>query len=442
MRARADILGNHAKAVIEDAGQCHGETPQFGAYGLHPYDSLLETVPGTDGTLWAEGSPYGWVMAQCRPLDSRSRVQNLGWRLPTGPHAVNGQNNATDPNPGGFDANRPILQDDGSIPEDTDFFELRADEYHVTEEMKDRYECFHFELPITEERFIRRVETIVDDARVLHHTILLPEAEGEPGTHGGCDDDNPLSLVYGWAPGQGALSFEEGGIRIRPGQRMTLQIHYNNGAAHSDVFDSSGVRIFHGPTEGPEVSMLTFGPLGFSVPPMQNKEVSGWCRLPADMTLLYSFPHMHEVGVGFEQVIERGEGEDETSIIDIDGWDFGSQFIYETPVELKIGDVVRTSCTYENTEDRRVRFGPNTGDEMCFNFAYVTPPPPISFCNQNDPPLPLEYIQENAPVRMCRANRLHLSLRALSRAYQAILRAENSPMDTGWLMVRRSTLRV
>ena len=28
---------------------------------------------------------------------------------------------------------------------------------------------------------------------------------------------------------------------------------------------------------------------------------------------------------------------------------------------------------------------------MCFNFAYVTPPPPISFCNQNDPPLPLEY---------------------------------------------------
>ena len=45
--------------------------------------------------------------------------------------------------------------------------------------------------------------------------------------------------------------------------------------------------------------MLTFGPLGFSIPPMENKEVSGWCRLPADMTLLYSFPHMHEVGVGF-----------------------------------------------------------------------------------------------------------------------------------------------
>ena len=109
-------------------------------------------------------------------------------------------NNATDPNPGGFDANRPILQDDGSIPEDTDFFELRADEYHVTEEMKDRYECFHFELPITEERFIRRVETIVDDARVLHHTILLLRRRVNQ-THGAATTITPcLCLRLGaWA---------------------------------------------------------------------------------------------------------------------------------------------------------------------------------------------------------------------------------------------------
>ena len=35
--------------------------------------------------------------------------------------------------------------------------------------------------------------------------------------------------------------------------------------------------------------------------------------------------------------------------------------------------------------DRRLRFGPNTVMK-CFNFAYVSPPLPISFCNQSERP--------------------------------------------------------
>ena len=146
---------------------------------------------------------------------------------------------------GAFDADRDIIPQSDPPMVGVDFFELRAQAFKVGADEDDRYECFTFELPITEERFIRRIETVVGDARVLHHAILIPEGQGEPGTHGPCDEENPLSLVYGWAPGQGALQFPEGGIRIRPGQRMTLNIHYNNSAGHGDVRDSSGVRIYH-----------------------------------------------------------------------------------------------------------------------------------------------------------------------------------------------------
>jgi hypothetical protein len=295
------------------------------------------------------------------------------------------------PPPGGFDVNRPILPDDGQAPPDTDFFELRADAFEVTPDMTDHYECFTFELPVSSDRFIRRIETIADDVRVLHHTVLIPGSDGrEPGQHGRCENENALDIRYAWAPGQGALSFDEGGLRIQPGERMTLQIHYNNAAGHPDVRDSSGVRIYHGPPEPAEaeVGMLTLGPIGFTIDEGQH-EVTGFCRVPQDMEMIASFPHMHEVGWGFVQDVEREDGEME-NVIDLRGWDFNSQFLYETPVSLRVGDVVRTTCVYRNETGARVRMGPNTADEMCFNFAYVRPPPPVAFCNSNqlEPPQP------------------------------------------------------
>ncbi|MEO1273750.1 MAG: hypothetical protein AAFX99_37210, partial [Myxococcota bacterium] len=38
-------------------------------------------------------------------------------------------------------------------------------------------------------------------------------------------------------------------------------------------------------------------------------------------------------------------------------------------------------CVFNNTTDRDVTFGTGTGDEMCYNFMYVTPPPDIRFCD-------------------------------------------------------------
>jgi len=371
-------------------GDCHGAVPQFGATAsLTTYEGLFTEIDGTplldllskrlgDGTMPPRSATQPGT-------DLRTKM--LEW-------ASCGVEGAVPPvaNPGGdFDADRPVWPDPGSPPTGTDFFDLRADEFQVSSGARDHYECFSFEVPVGEERFIRRIETIVDDARVLHHAILLPDATLAPGEHGACNDDNPLSLVYGWAPGQGALQFEEGGIRIAPGQRLTLQIHYNNAAGHPDVRDSSGVRIYHGPVEGPEVSMLTFGPIGFRVAPLQAADVDGWCQITQPFDILASFPHMHEQGTAFTQTVIRGDGTEE-SVISLDGWDFDAQYIYDTPVKLEPGDVVRTTCRYQNTSDRALRFGSGTADEMCFNFAYVSPPPAATFCNQNEPPIPDAYV--------------------------------------------------
>jgi hypothetical protein len=54
---------------------------------------------------------------------------------------------------------------------------------------------------------------------------------------------------------------------------------------------------------------------------------------------------------------------------------FGEQGTYGLAPEviLETGDVVTTTCTYDNPTARSVTFGESTNNEMCFNFAAYYP---------------------------------------------------------------------
>jgi hypothetical protein len=374
----------HQASLNQFCSSCHGESLQYGApYSLTKYeDILIYRDPIIDELTQATMPPAG----QPR-LDTERRLELLNW-LECGETL---QGSLASP-AGGFESSRPILGYSTDLPPNSDFFDLKAHSFHLGVDSNDHYECFTFTVPVDEERFITRIETLVDDARVLHHTVLIPNGgDREPGTHSRCDSDNPFNLIYGWAPGQGPLQFEEGGILLQPGQEVTLQIHYNNRAGHEDVHDQSGVRIYHSPPNGPEVTVLTMGPLEFKIPPQSRGEAVGYCEIPQDAQLIASFPHMHEQGLSFKQEIYRlQEGsllDESEDIIELSGWDFNSQYVYESPLDLHQGDLVKTTCIFENQYDRPLRFGEKTRDEMCFNFAYISPPMSISLCNQKDPPL-------------------------------------------------------
>ena len=395
-----DIWPSIEPLFQEHCAQCHGDVPQFGApFTLSAQEDFTPDRAQEVALALSSGSmpPLG---QPSMPTSMRSTL--IEW-LTCGSMIEGEQSRPA----GGFESTRPILEAPNVPPQDGDFFELKADQFRLASTLTDHYECFTFEVPLSEERFIRRIETLVDDARVLHHIVLIPEDGGRaPGTHSPCLDDNPFKLVYGWAPGQGALHFEEGGIRLSPGQSLTLQIHYNNSAQYTDVSDSSGVRIYHAPPEGPEVAVLTLGPLEFEIPPRTRGEAVGYCEMPKNTRLIASFPHMHEAGAAFQQELIRvdqleifADGDPSVSedIITLSGWDFESQYIYESPMMLNRGDLVKTTCLIENQSEQPIRFGGRTSDEMCFNFAYISPPVGVSFCNQNDLPLTTFSPGECAP---------------------------------------------
>jgi len=365
--------------VAQHCGSCHGETPQFGApYALTDYALLIRGTVGerpVDHIALRVGDGTMPPPAQPQP-GGADRAAIVDWaRCGAGGDPGEG------PNPGGFDVDRPLLDAPETPPAGTDFFELRADGFEVAADMVDRIECFTFAAPVDGPRMIRRIETIVDDSRVLHHATLIPGGDVRPaGTHSECTDDMGLNVLYAWAPGQGPLHFAEGGIIVEPGQILTVQIHYNNAAEHADVRDRSGVRIHHGPVEGPVVDQATFGPFDFEIPPRSTHTVTGRCVIPQETTLVASFPHMHDFGASFRQTVTRSNGTVEP-IITLEGWSFDDQYIYETPMVLEPGDVVETTCRFENPNDFAVSSGTRSQDEMCFNFAYVTPPLPGRYCD-------------------------------------------------------------
>jgi hypothetical protein len=180
-------------------------------------------------------------------------------------------------------------------------------------------------------------------------------------------------------------------MRVTPGERFVLQVHYNNAVRAPGVVDTSGVRLYYDEPVGTEYGMIAPGPLAFSVAPSATEDVSGTCNISEETTILAGMPHMHEIGKAFRQELERADGTVEP-VISLDNWEFETQLFYSLPITMMPGDKLHTTCTFENPTQGVVRSGERTQDEMCFNFMYVTPPPVSRYCDSRDTtPVDLAY---------------------------------------------------
>ena len=69
--------------------------------------------------------------------------------------------------------------------------------------------------------------------------------------------------------------------------------------------------------------------------------------------------------------VRRPDGTTET-LVDTP-FDFRDQTYYPKTMVVNKGDILTTTCTFENTGTTPVKFGEGTGDEMCFNFVTAYP---------------------------------------------------------------------
>ncbi len=355
---------------------CHGPAPDYGApHDLSSYDALLvRDFDITRAELGARRVGQGTMPPIGMPGMTPEEVAKfVDWAT-----CSEGEYNAVPR----LTVNRPVFLGPSEPPTDVPYIDLVAPDFPIETGWVDRYQCFTFEIPFDEDQFIRRIEIVEDKSEVLHHVVLLRDndknAPLEP--HNCVGMPSGSDYLYAWAPGTGAVQFEDGGLRAQGGERYVLQLHYNNGAGIEDLKDSSGVRLYHGPAEGTEYGMVAIGPVYFQVPGRTAQDVTGECSISQETRLLAGMPHMHEIGDSFSQEIVRASGERE-NLIDLKNWDFETQLFYSTPITLSPGDRIETRCGFDNPNTGAVTAGPKTEDEMCFNFMYVTPPPPARYCD-------------------------------------------------------------
>jgi hypothetical protein len=206
---------------------------------------------------------------------------------------------------------------------------------------------------------------ITDNTKVLHHWILYgPNRE----------------FLVGWAPGKDSSTLPADVGMNLAGGTLTLNMHYNNLLGSGTEQDRSGVEIcalkqsnFRKNTAAIHTG---FSQLSINIPAhATNYAVTGQCTVTAStpVTVFTASPHAHKLAHGMKFSVQKASGE---TISMYDGtFDFNEQQSYAlTPmVQLVTGDKVTTTCIYDNTTNQAVRFGENTGNEMCFNFAAYYP---------------------------------------------------------------------
>jgi len=281
-----------------------------------------------------------------------------------------------------------MLQSDHPIPDD------RSTQYHE--------ECYILKdiMPAGSEAgefHIVGFEPFLDPRtkKHIHHYVVSAGND--------CENSEGMTVVWLWGPGIPGYVFPpEAGVRIMTGgfQAIHIQIHYDNPTLISGLVDSSGFSIFY----TNQLRQFDAGILQLGDPnillfkqPIKEKDGSGYSHLtltnPArdctgkwevdEVTVFERFMHMHKAG---ERMVTRQYRDGELVRTDFcDYYDFfqsGGFSPRSTAAGFKIkkGDTFDVECFYYSN-DKMIRFGLASDDEMCIDFLYYYPLQKNSVCN-------------------------------------------------------------
>ena len=291
----------------------------------------------------------------------------------------------------------------------------------------DDYRCFVLPWTTDRARYVTGFNLRPGQPREVHHMIVYlasaadartveawDAADRRPGygCYGGPSATGQRTIgaqfLAGWAPGMLGTDLPAGtGIRVLPGSRLVLQIHYNLDHTKprpdrsilelklDDAVEKRGVYL-------PVVNAgWVLSPSTMAIPAGRRRVVHSWSGDPrpllaffaSDLDLSRSFAihsvmhHMHELGERGVIAVAHANGR-RSVLLSIPRWDFHWQREYQLaePELFGPGDRVSIRCEWDNTRanqplvrgkrraPRPVAWGEDTTDEMCIGFVYATEP--------------------------------------------------------------------
>ncbi len=389
----AIVYYRDAKPVIDaKCGNCHvagGIAP----FALTTFDEVSVHAAAIRAAVESGTMPPWLANDECnsylndRSLNAEQLATIVGW-VDAGAHAG-------DPAEEG-----PAIVDPNARPLSRVDRELAMPEPYTMVESPDEYRCFVLDWPETETTYVTGLGVAPGNAAVVHHVITFLASGSDVATVDALDADDPApgykcfggpgfrptGWLGAWAPGSQGYDYAEGtGVRIEPGSKLVMQLHYNSLTA-GVLPDQTAVRLKVDTSVEKEAVLQPWtnpawvGGSGMEIPPAMN-DVSH--QFSADPTLYVtdgqpimihtSFLHMHQLGKSGRVSISHPDGS-ETCLLDIPAWDFHwlGAYALREPVRLDPGDKLSLRCTWDNPTMNEVSWGEGTGDEMCLTGVYYT----------------------------------------------------------------------
>jgi hypothetical protein len=205
-----------------------------------------------------------------------------------------------------------------------------------------------------------------------------------------------FQFLSGWVPGSFGTDFAAGtGIRVAPGSRLVMQIHYNLEAVRTVRPDRSVVElklddaVQRRAVYAPLVDAgWILSPRSFRIPARRNRIPHSFVADPRELFRITSgmdfsrgfvihslLLHMHRLGKNGSVTLERASGARET-LLSIRRWDFNWQREYHlaSASSFAPGDRLALRCEHANPTRQLKTWGENSSDEMCIAFLYVSEP--------------------------------------------------------------------
>jgi hypothetical protein len=189
------------------------------------------------------------------------------------------------------------------------------------------------------------------------------------------------------------------GIKVAPGSKVAIQIHYH--PVQGAEPDQSLVQLRTAPTvDHPAYVLPLANPLWMldlvpmSIPKGQS-DVRHTFEIDIPAAIDFLFPnssfgldgpvevsmaglHMHTLGTRGSLHVRRGGDEaDQECLVDVPRWDFNWQGTYQFSerVTVETDDTIFLECHFDNSNgDKNVAWGDGTEDEMCLGILYVSEP--------------------------------------------------------------------
>jgi hypothetical protein len=310
--------------------------------------------------------------------------------------------------------------------------ELRMPDAFTPSVRPDEYRCFLLDWSQTQTMFITGMGAVPGQASIVHHMIVFLAPPAQVATYQAYDDADPgpgydcfggpqpngnahsagdagaspglPNMLGGWAPGAVGADFPAGtGLRVDPGSKIILQVHYNTLTA-DPVADQSKLQMKLDPSVTKEARILpwtnpswprqhTMGiPAGdpdagyaFAYDGVSAASLVDGFASGQPFTVYSAALHMHLHGTTTSFHIVHGDGTDEC-MLDIPRWNFHWQgsFPFAQPKTVSPGDQLRIECHWDNSAANQpiingaptpisdLNWGEGTTDEMCIGFLYVT----------------------------------------------------------------------